>query len=84
MAAIIRQDEDGEGFHYATNYEFPPDWQEFIRTVRFAPGRGSIVGQSLLELAAVHVDDILACPSSNALRQFTVLLSVEAPAHQLG
>jgi PAS domain S-box-containing protein len=60
MAAIIRQDEDGEGFHYATNYEFPPDWQEFVRTVRFAPGRGSIVGQSLLELAAVHVDDILS------------------------
>jgi PAS domain S-box-containing protein len=60
MAAMIRQDEDGEGFHYATNYEFPPDWQEFIRTVRFAPGHGSIVGQSLLELAAVHVDDILA------------------------
>ena len=29
MAAMIRQDEDGEGFHYATNYEFPPDWQEF-------------------------------------------------------
>ena len=59
MAAMIRQDEDGEGFHYATNYEFPPDWQEFVRTVRFAPGRESIVGQSLLERAVVHVDDVL-------------------------
>jgi PAS domain S-box-containing protein len=60
MAAMIRQDEDGEGFHYATNYEFPPDWQEFVRTVRFAPGRESIIGQSLLERAVVHVDDVLA------------------------
>jgi PAS domain S-box-containing protein len=60
MAAMIRQHEDGEGFHYATNYEFPPDWLEFVRTVRFAPGRESIVGQSLLERAVVHVDDVLA------------------------
>jgi len=60
MAAMIRQDEDGEGFHYAANYEFPPDLLEFVRTVRFAPGRESIVGQSLLERAVVHVDDVLA------------------------
>jgi PAS domain S-box-containing protein len=60
MASLIRQDEEGEGFYYATNYEFPPDWQEFVRTVRFAPGRGSIVGQSLLERAVVHVEDVLA------------------------
>jgi len=62
MAAMIRQHEDGEGFHYATNYEFPPDWLEFVRTVRFAPGRESIVGQSLLERTVVHVDDVLADP----------------------
>jgi PAS domain S-box-containing protein len=59
-AAMIRQEENGEGFYYATNYKFPPDWLEFVRTLRLTPGRESIVGRSLLERSAVHVPDVLA------------------------
>jgi two-component system, NtrC family, sensor kinase len=60
IAAIIRQSENGEDFYYATNYNFPPEWLEFVRMLRLGPGRESIVGRSLLERTAVHVHDVTA------------------------
>ena len=62
MAAMTRQNEEGDGFHYATNYRFPADWLDFVRTVRLGPGRGSIVGRALLGHEVVHVEDVLADP----------------------
>jgi signal transduction histidine kinase len=60
IAAMIRQEENGEGFYHATNYKFPPGLLEFVRTLRLTPGRETIVGRSLLERTAVHVPDVLA------------------------
>ena len=60
MAGITRQ--DGSEFYYATNYNFPPDWIEFTKTISMGPGRGSVVGRVLLEGKSVQVADVLNDP----------------------
>jgi two-component system, NtrC family, sensor kinase len=60
MGAITR--EDGAGFRHVTNYKFPPDWIEFNKTVHMRPGRGSVVGRSLMEGKVVQVPDVLDDP----------------------
>jgi GAF domain-containing protein len=60
MAGITRR--DAEGFYYATNYNLPEDWLEFVRDKHFAPERGTIVGRTLLDSKIVHVTDVLADP----------------------
>ena len=60
MGAITR--EDGSGFRHVTNYKFPPDWIEFNKSVHMQPGRGSIVGRSLMEGKVVQVPDVLNDP----------------------
>ena len=62
MAGIARQRQEGGGFHHVTNYNLPPDWVDFNRTIAIEPGRGSIIGRVLLNRMAVHVDDVLADP----------------------
>ena len=60
IGAITR--EDGSGFRHVTNYKFPPDWIEFNKTVHMQPGRGSIVGRSLMAGKVVQVPDVLNDP----------------------
>jgi signal transduction histidine kinase len=60
MAGVARR--EGEGFYYATNYNLPTDWQEFVRDKRLVAGRGSVIGRSLLDRDVVHVTDVLADP----------------------
>ena len=60
MASISRQDE--AGFHHVTNYNFPPDWIDYNKSIRMLPGRGSIVGRALLEAKVVQVADVLCDP----------------------
>jgi GAF domain-containing protein len=60
MAAMTRQ--DGSGYRHVTNCGYPPDWVEFNKTIRLQPGRGSVVGRTLLEGKAVQVADVLADP----------------------
>ena len=60
MAGITRPLEDG--FFYATNYNFPTDWLEFVKTAALKAGRGSIVGRTLLDGRVSHVLDVLADP----------------------
>ena len=60
MGAITR--EDGSGFRHVTNYKFPPDWIEYNKTVHMSPGRGSVVGRSLMEGTVVQVPDVLNDP----------------------
>jgi hypothetical protein len=40
----------------------PPGFLEYARTIRHAPGRGSVVGRVLLEGKPVHIIDVLADP----------------------
>jgi signal transduction histidine kinase len=60
MATIARQ--KGDAYHYATIYRFPSELEEYFRSVPHAPGRGSIIGRTLLEGKVVHLPDVLADP----------------------
>jgi GAF domain-containing protein len=60
MAGMARL--EGDGYQYATSYNFPFDWIEFNKSVRLRPGRGSVVGRVLLEGKAIQVEDVLADP----------------------
>lgn len=62
MAAMTRQNADGDGYYHATSYNFPIDWIELTKSFRIQPGRGSLVGRALLESKAVQIPDVLADP----------------------
>jgi GAF domain-containing protein len=65
MAAITRQ--KGTAHYWATSYGFPPERSEYLKSVRLEPGRGSVVGRTLLEGKTVHVTDVLADPEYTLL-----------------
>ena len=71
VAAVARPHPEG-GYHHATRYNFPPEWEALIETVRLYPDRGSLVGRVLLEGKAVQISDVLADPE------------YAFPAHQRG
>jgi signal transduction histidine kinase len=59
IAAIHR--EKDLGYQQVATYGFSPDLEEFVsRNIPLAPGRGSIVGRTLLEGKTMHVSDVLA------------------------
>jgi GAF domain-containing protein/HAMP domain-containing protein len=60
MAGIARPVEDG--FQYATNYNFGPEWLKTVSSIHFERDRGSIIGRVLLERKSVQVEDVLADP----------------------
>jgi GAF domain-containing protein len=60
MAGITRPKDDG--FYYATNYNFPPDWLDFVKNTVMKAGRGSVVGRALADGKIHHVADVLADP----------------------
>jgi two-component system, NtrC family, sensor kinase len=60
MAGIVRP---REGQHYwATDYNFPPAFMDYVRTRPILPDRGSVAGRALLERGVVHIADVLADP----------------------
>src|SRR6185436_432917 len=61
MASIARPSAAGH-FHHVTNCNFSRDWLEITRTLPLRPGRGSVVGRSLMEGRVVQVADVLADP----------------------
>ena len=65
MAGIAQQ--DGSGFRHVTNYNFPPDWLEITKSINLQPGRGSVVGRTLLECKPVQVADVFADPEYTLL-----------------
>ena len=60
MGTIARQ--KGDAYHYATVYKFPPDLEQYLKSIPFTPGRGSIIGRTLLEGKVIHLHDVLADP----------------------
>src|SRR5262249_51412804 len=61
MAAVTRPHPEG-GYHHATRYNFPPEWDRLIQATRVYPDRGSLVGRVLLEGKTVQIPDVLADP----------------------
>ena len=60
MGTIARQ--KGDAYYYATIYNFPPEVEEYLKSIPHAPGRGSIIGRTLLEGKVIHLPDVLADP----------------------
>jgi GAF domain-containing protein len=61
MAAIARPSETGN-FYHVTNSNFSADWIESTKNIPLRPGRGSVVGRSLMDSQIVQVADVLADP----------------------
>ena len=59
--AQILRPKDG-GYYCAASYGFAPEYIEFVRTITFPPGRGSVVGRIQLAGKPVQIPDVLADP----------------------
>ena len=49
-------------FYSAPSYGHTPEYNEYVRTLTFAPGREGVVGRVLLEHRPVQIADVLADP----------------------
>src|SRR5262245_3443261 len=59
MAAITRQ--KGDAYYYVTSYGFPPAlFDQYLKDIPHTPGRGSVVGRTLMEGRSIHLPDVLA------------------------
>jgi two-component system, NtrC family, sensor kinase len=53
---------DGDIYRVAATFAFSPEWDTAVRALIFEPGRGSIVGRTLLMHEAVQIADLAADP----------------------
>src|SRR6516165_7962593 len=60
MAMIYRRHDDA--YRLAANLGFPPEYEEFARTLLLAPSRASVTQRAALERPISHVADIAADP----------------------
>ena len=56
MASITRR--QGTAYYHATAYGFPPELNEFFKSMPHEPGRGSVIGRTVLECKPIHVPDV--------------------------
>jgi two-component system, NtrC family, sensor kinase len=52
----------GDACYYATTFGFPSSLNDYLKTVPHPPGRGSVIGRTLLEGKVVQVADVAADP----------------------
>jgi two-component system, NtrC family, sensor kinase len=52
----------GDLYRYVATLSFDPEWDQMLRTMTFAPGRGSLPGRVALERQPVHIADLAADP----------------------
>ena len=60
MGHIVRR--EGDVYRVASTFAFSPEWDAAVRRLTFEPGRGSIVGRTLLAREAVQIADLAADP----------------------
>ena len=60
MASIARP--EAAEYYWATGYGFPPEFREFMKTMRVPPGRGTAVSCAVLEGKTTHIHDVLNEP----------------------
>src|SRR5262249_18481730 len=53
-------------YYIAASYRHTPEYNEYQRNQKFAPGRSSVVPRVLLESKAVQIRDVLADPEYTA------------------
>jgi signal transduction histidine kinase len=61
-AQILRPTGKVAGYYSAASYGHTPEYDEHMKTITFAPGRGGIVGRVQLENKSVQIVDVLADP----------------------
>jgi GAF domain-containing protein len=62
MAQLLRPTGKEAGYYSAANYGFSSEYSEYVRTLRFPPGQGSLTGRILLGRKPVQIPDVLADP----------------------
>jgi two-component system, NtrC family, sensor kinase len=60
MAQILLPSKDVHSFYSAASYGHTPEYNEYVKTLTFAPGREGVVGRVLLERKPVQIADVLA------------------------
>ena len=65
LAQVLRPTGEGASYYSAANYGYATEFDEYVKTLTFAPGRGSVTGRILLEGKAVQIPDVLADPEYN-------------------
>jgi GAF domain-containing protein len=53
---------DGEVYRHTACNGFSPEYQEYVKQHPIAPGRGTLVARTALDVALVHIPDVLADP----------------------
>jgi two-component system NtrC family sensor kinase len=57
---ILRPSGKDASYHVAASYHQNPQYAEYLKNLKFAPGRGSVVPRVLLEGKSVQISDVLA------------------------
>jgi hypothetical protein len=52
----------GDLYRYAATFSLDREWDQLVRTMTLAPGRGSLAGRVALERQPVHIADAAADP----------------------
>ena len=66
-AQVLRPTGERNGFYSAASYGHTAEYDDHMRKVSFAPGRGSLVGRVQLEHRTVHILDVFADPEYTAM-----------------
>jgi signal transduction histidine kinase/uncharacterized membrane protein len=66
-AAIYRP--KGYAYQYVASYGYSHEYEEYMRRHPITPGRGSVIGRTVLEGRTVHVADVLADPEHTMVEQ---------------
>ncbi len=61
-AQILRPSKNARNFYAAASYGHTPEYNQYLETLTFAPGREGVVGRVLLERKPVQITDVLADP----------------------
>ena len=80
---ILRPTGEGASYHSAASYGHTPEYDEYIKTLTFTPGRGTVSGRVLLAGKSVQIADVLADaewahahPGAARLGNFRTMLGV--------
>jgi GAF domain-containing protein len=60
--AIFRPTGKDASFYVAASYRHTPEYDEYQKNLKFAPGRSGVVGRVLLQGKSVQIPDVLADP----------------------
>ena len=65
--SAVTSPQQGDTYYYVASYGFPTGYDDYMKAMPHARGRGTVVGRTLLEGNVVHIHDALADPEYQAL-----------------